>query len=237
MRDDEATPPRDPATGIESEPEPDPAPDVVVFDIGEVVIDETRVWSIWAELTGVSPLTFAAVLGAAVVQGQSIRETFAHLVPNIDPDALEDEHERRYGGFGPEDVYPDVRPCLVELAAQGFRVILAGNQPRRRGPQLDGLDLPCELALTSEELGVAKPDIGFFTAVLARIGVEDPSRVLYVGDRVDNDVLAAGAAGMRTCWLRRGPWGVLQELPDDVEADLVLEGLGELPVLLTTWRG
>ena len=53
---------------------------------------------------------------------------------------------------------------------------------------------------------------------------------------VDNDVLPASTYGMRTCWLRRGPWGQLQDLPDDVEADLVLEGLGELPLLLQEWR-
>jgi hypothetical protein len=46
------------------------APDVVVLDIGEVVIDETRVWSVWAELLGVSPATLMAVLGAAVVAGR-----------------------------------------------------------------------------------------------------------------------------------------------------------------------
>ena len=63
------------------------------------------------------------------------------------------------------------------------------------------------------------------------------SSVLYVGDRIDNDVLPAAAAGMRTCWLRRGPWGVLQDLPDGAEPpDLDLEGLGELPVLLADWR-
>lgn len=226
----------DTPTSDEHEDVPQTVPDVVVFDIGEVVIDETRVWQVWAELTGVSPLTFAAVLGAAVAQGRGVRDAFAHLVPNIDPEALEDEHEHRYGGFEPHDVYDDVRPCLADLAAQGLRVVLAGNQPRRRGPQLERLELPCEVVLTSEELGVDKPDPAFFTAVLERIGVEDPARVLYVGDRVDNDVLAAGAVGMRTCWLQRGPWGVLQALPDDVEPDLVLEGLGELAVLLATWR-
>jgi hypothetical protein len=46
-----------------------------------------------------------------------------------------------------------------------------------------------------------------------------------------------GGAGLRTCWLRRGPWGHLQELPEDVQPDLVLEGLGELALLLDGWRG
>jgi FMN phosphatase YigB (HAD superfamily) len=90
--------------------------------------------------------------------------------------------------------------------------------------------------VTSDELGVEKPDPAFFAAVLDRLGIDDPSRVLYVGDRVDNDVLPAVAAGMATCWVTRGPWGQLQELPEDVEPDLVLEGLGELPELLAAWH-
>lgn len=214
-----------------------PAPAVVVFDVGEVLIDETRVWAIWAGLLGVSPLTFAAVLGAAISQGGDQREVFAHVAPNIDADELEEEHEQRYGGFQDQDVYPDARGCLAELRDLGFQVAIVGNQPGRRAAQLQALDLAHDHLATSEDLGVEKPDAGFFQAVLALTGSDDPARVLYVGDRTDNDIAPAAAAGMRTCWLRRGPWGHLQDLPDGVEADLVLEGLAELPVLLSTWRG
>jgi len=212
------------------------APDVVVLDIGEIVIDETRVWTVWAELLGVSPATLMAVLGAAVSQGGDHTDAFPHVAPNVDWSALEDEHEVRYGGFSGDDVYPDVVPALSALRAAGRRVVLAGNQPERRAAQLRALALPVDDLMTSEELGAEKPDAAFFAAVLARIGVEDPARVLYVGDRVDNDVLPAGAAGMATCWVTRGPWGQLQELPDDVEPDMVLEGLGELPELLAAWH-
>ena len=212
------------------------APGTVVFDIGEVLIDETRVWSVWAELLGVSPLTFGAVLGAAIVQGEDHHGVFPHLAPNLDWPELEDEHERRYGGFRDEDLYPDVRSCLTELRSLGFRIVLAGNQPQRRAEQLRALELPHDHLATSDELGAEKPATAFFTAVQELAGVIEPLEILYVGDRVDNDILPAAGFGMRTCWLRRGPWGQLQELPDDVEADLVLEGLGELPLLLSQWR-
>ncbi len=212
-----------------------PAPSAVVFDIGEVLIDETRVWATWAELAGVSPLTFAAVLGAAIVQGEDHRAVLPHVAPNLDWESLEDEHERRYGGFRDEDLYPDARPCLTSLREAGFRVLLAGNQPARRTVQLAALSLPVAGLATSDELGAEKPAPAFFEAV-RRLAEVPAAEILYVGDRVDNDVLPAGLAGMRTCWLRRGPWGQLQELPDHVEADLVLEGLGELPQLLADWR-
>lgn len=218
-------------------PDPDgPAPRIVAFDIGEVLIDESRVWAVWAQLLGVSPLTFAAVLGAAIVQGRDHRVVFPHLAPNVDWEDFEDEHERRYGGFHEDDLYPDVRPCLAELQNLGFVVVLAGNQPARRTAQLLELAIPHDLLAVSEELGAEKPDAGFFAAMMRRLDTDDPADVIYVGDRVDNDVLPAADFGMRTCWLRRGPWGHLQDLPENVQPDLVLEGLGELPLLLSHWR-
>lgn len=226
------------AVDATSEPDPDgPAPSVVVFDIGEVLIDETRVWATWAELLGVSPLTFAAVLGAAISQGEGHEAVFDHLAPNFDGADLAEEHERRYGGFQEDDLYPDARPCLDELRSLGFSVVLAGNQPAIRAEQLHALGLAQDALATSEELGSEKPDPGFFTAVLDLAGRTEPSEVLYVGDRIDNDVIPALAAGMRACWLQRGPWAHLQAPPEDLEPDLVLEGLGELPVLLAQWRG
>lgn len=213
-----------------------PAPAIVVFDIGEVIIDETRVWGIWADILGVSRFTFAAVLGAAIAQGEDHELVFPHVAPNTEWREFEGEHERRYGGFSEEDVYSDVRMCLEELQAMDVRVGIAGNQPARRRQQLLDLGLPHDVLATSDDLLAEKPTEDFFRAVMKLVGASQPSEVLYVGDRVDNDVLPAMAFGMRTCWLRRGPWGQLQELPDDVEPDLVLDGLGELPLLLQGWR-
>ncbi len=228
-----------PPTADTTTPEgPETAPTTVVFDIGEVLIDETRVWAVWAEIVGVSPLTFAAVLGAAIVQGESSDAVFGHLAPNLERREFEPEHERRYGGFREDDLYPDVRGCLEDLTGAGFDVVIAGNQPARRQAQLEQLHLPHRAMAMSEALGVEKPDPAFFDHVQELTGSSEASQLLYVGDRIDNDVMVAAARGWRTCWLRRGPWGQLQDLPDDAEEpDLVLEGLGELATLLQTWRG
>jgi HAD superfamily hydrolase (TIGR01549 family) len=218
-------------------PQPDgPAPSIVVFDIGEVLVDETRVWAVWASVLGVSPLTLGAVLGAAIAQGLDHTAAFPFVAPNVDWEQFEDEHERRYGGFREQDLYGDVRGCLEELRALGFTIVLAGNQPARRTEQLRALGLPADHLVVSADLGAEKPDSTFFTALLDLVDTSDPADVLYVGDRVDNDIVPAVTMGMRTCWLRRGPWGRLQDLPDGVEPDLVLEGLGELALLLEGWR-
>ena len=213
-----------------------PAPNTVVLDVGEVLIDETRVWGIWADILGVSRFTFAAVLGAAIAQGEDHEVVFPHVAPNTQWHEFIGEHERRYGGFAEQDLYPDVRLCLAELQAMDVRIGIVGNQPARRRDQLLALGLPHDVLATSDDLGAAKPDPDFFAAVQRLVGASTPGQVLYVGDRVDNDVVPAALYGMRTCWLRRGPWGQLQELPDDLTPDLVLEGLGELPLLLHGWR-
>lgn len=233
-----------------------PAPTIVVFDVGEVLIDETRVWGVWADILGVSPLSFAAVLGAAIVQGLDYPDAFAEVAPNIDWQAFTDEHERRYGGFQDQDLYPDVRPCLQELRDAGVGVVIAGNQPAHRTAQLRALSLPATLIATSDDIGEEKPDPAFFDGVMELAGTDDPAAILYVGDRIDNDVGPAAAHGMRTCWLRRGPWGLLQDVDEPVSSDpldlsgnqarnrdlvpdlvpdLVLEGLGELPTLVQSW--
>jgi FMN phosphatase YigB (HAD superfamily) len=55
--------------------------------------------------------------------------------------------------------------------------------------------------------------------------VASPGEVAYVGDRVDNDVLPALAAGLVPVHVRRGPWGRLQRAPDSVPG---IDSLAEL---------
>jgi FMN phosphatase YigB (HAD superfamily) len=57
--------------------------------------------------------------------------------------------------------------------------------------------------------------------------------VLYVGDRLDNDIRPAQAAGMATALLRRGPWGHILDDPAVSGRCLFrLRSLAELPDLV-----
>ena len=38
----------------------------VVFDVGETLIDESRLWGAWAEWLGVPPFTFFVALGTVI---------------------------------------------------------------------------------------------------------------------------------------------------------------------------
>ena len=80
------------------------------------------------------------------------------------------------------------------------------NQPAGTEAALGRLGLPVDFIASSARWGVEKPSPAFFDRVSAEVGLR-PEQVAYVGDRLDNDVLPAKAAGMFAVFVRRGPWG------------------------------
>ncbi len=200
----------------------------VVFDVGETLVDETRVWSTWADVVGIPRLTFMAVLGAVIARGGGHQEVFRELgLPHWEH--YRDELEASYGPIRDDDLYPDVRPALTAISVLGYRIAVFGNQPARRTADLRALDLPVEVIAMSDEMGVAKPAPEYFARVLELLDDPDAAAVVHVGDRVDNDVLPAAAAGLGSVWIRRGPWGKIQRLPDGFDPPLVIDALVELP--------
>jgi HAD superfamily hydrolase (TIGR01662 family) len=127
------------------------------------------------------------------------------------------------------DLYDDALPALQQLREAGYRLAVFGNQPRSVEDFMAAL--PVDRAATSEGWGVSKPDPRFFNRVAAELAVP-AVEVAYVGDRVDNDVLPARAAGMRAVHIRRGPWGVLAPESSAASADARIESLLELPEVL-----
>lgn len=198
----------------------------VCLDVGETLIDETRVWSTWALAVGVPPLTLHAAVGAAIARGGFDHDAFALLGIDGWRERVA-EVERRCGPFRAADLYPDALPALRGLQAAGYRVAVVGNQPARRAAELEALGVDVEVMAMSEALGAAKPDQAFFDRALDLLGLPDRAAVAYVGDRVDNDVRPAAEAGLRAVWLQRGPWGTLQA-DSGRHATLVVGSLAEL---------
>ena len=85
------------------------------------------------------------------------------------------------------------------------------------GELVDGIFL-------SEELGVGKPNAGFFMKVFEKIQPEDLSEVLIVGDSLTSDIQGGMNAGIRTCWYN--PDG--RPLPEGYRADMIISDLHEL---------
>jgi FMN phosphatase YigB (HAD superfamily) len=212
----------------------------VVFDVGETIVDETRAWSAWADWLGIPRLTFLAVCGAVIASGNpDHREPFRIFRPGLDLRA--ELGKREAAGVGDritrDDLYPDAVPCLRALHDAGYRVGVVGNQPARAEAALSGLGLPIDLLGTSAAWGVEKPDPRFFARIASELDLP-PAEIAYVGDRLDNDIRPAAAAGMQAIFIRRGPWAWIQSPTDDPpEAALTVNSLAELPEALSGLRG
>ena len=202
----------------------------VVFDVGEVLIDETTEYGNWADWLGVPRHTFSAMFGAVIARGEDYRQVFQHFRPGFD---LAAERQKRLDAglgefFNARDLYPDVRPCMEELKAGGYTVGIAGNQTARAGRLIRELKLPADFIVTSDDLGVEKPDVAFFEQLIERHELA-PGATAYVGDRYENDILPAQKAGMYGVLLRRGPWGFVNEQhPDAIHAAARITSLDEL---------
>lgn len=115
----------------------------------------------------------------------------------------------------------------------GIWLGVAGNQTSRAGELLRNLDLPTNLIATSADWDAAKPNAEFFDALLQAVPYGS-GEIVYVGDRLDNDLKPAKAAGMRTAFIRRGPWGHIWDHHPDMRsaADWRMESLAELPEIV-----
>jgi HAD superfamily hydrolase (TIGR01549 family) len=206
----------------------------VCFDVGETLIDETRHWIEWADFLGVPAMTLFTAIGVVMERGQSLRRVFEIFKPGMDPNTarkLRAEQGWSYN-FTPRDLYADAVPCLTALRDQGYKVLIAGNQPLEAEAALARLDLPADVIASSAGWGVSKPDPRFFAKVIEAAG-EPPASIAYVGDRLDNDVLPSLEAGMVSVFVRRGPWGWMHaERPEIERAHIRLDSLLDLPARL-----
>ncbi len=186
----------------------------VVFDVGETLVDETGLWERAADLAGVPRFTLMGVVGGLAARGEHHARVWELLGV-----------EQPASAWRSAELYPDAFPCLERLRARGLAVGAVGNTPA----ETEELLRPhVDFVGSSARWGVEKPEPEFFARVAAEAGVP-PAQVAYVGDRVDNDVRPALAAGMTAVHVRRGPWGILHEPPGEA---LRIESLDELPEAL-----
>lgn len=208
--------------------------EAVWSDVGEVLVNETREYGTWADWLGIPRHTFSAVFGAVIAAGHDYRETFQVFRPGFD---LAEERERRAQagqaeGFGEDDLYPDVRPTLAAIRDMGIAVGVAGNQTARAERILRDLQLPIDALGTSDSWSVEKPSPAFFERLVTEAGVP-ADRILYLGDRLDNDIAPALEVGLQTALIRRGPWGrLLRDENLEARCLFILDDLTELPRLI-----
>jgi HAD superfamily hydrolase (TIGR01549 family) len=143
------------------------------------------------------------------------------------------ERGRELWTYPPSALQPDVRPALEALAAE-YRLGVLANQERwiRDTMARDGIDRFFDVWAVSGELGVEKPDPGIFEHALNEAGVP-AERCAMVGDRLDNDILAAKRHGMRGVWMLRGEAPPAPTEDQLARVDAAVRALDELPAALS----
>ena len=111
-------------------------------------------------------------------------------------------------------------------------VIVTNNVTSEQRLKLDrcGLRPYVDALITSEDVGVTKPDARIFETALAAAGVT-PAEAVMLGDSWLTDVAGARASGVRAVWLNRAG-----AVAPDSSAGAAVAEIQSLEPLADVWR-
>jgi len=170
-------------------------------------------------------------------QSATVADLFEEAGLDHDPELLQG-----YYDFWEPHTYtdPSVRPTWEALRADGIKIGVLSNTiwPRawhERIFERDGvLDLVDGDVYTSE-IPWTKPSPHAFRAAMDAVGVSDPARCVYVGDRLFDDVWGAQQAGLRAVHVPHSAIPAAQVGHTEGTPDGVVTRLTDLPGLLSSW--
>lgn len=148
-------------------------------------------------------------------------------------DDLDGCFEELFAHFGRAEswkCYAEVEETLQELSARGYDLMLASNFDRRlhaicQGhPELSGFSTK----IISSEVGMPKPDPGFYRAMMDRSGFES-HELFMVGDDWVNDIRGPLEMGIQAIYLDRSQAEPVAEKDDVTVISSLAELLGLLP--------
>jgi polyol permease family/HAD superfamily hydrolase (TIGR01549 family) len=216
--------------------------DLIFFDLGGTIYDDdcyTR-----ALLRAVQELNpqvqegdFWEVVDAQLGRAGSLRTELARrFVPGGDRQRL-NALARQYWEYPSSALYPDAKPTLMALASRYKLGIVADSPPSAmESLRRDGLADLFTVVAISDIVGVEKPDLRLYRYALEKAAIP-ASRVVHVGNRLDNDVRPAQRLGIRTVWLLRGEVPPAPTLEQLAEPDVVITSLLGLPSALARLVG
>lgn len=218
---------------------------VIFFDIDDTLLDHTSAeehaaQQFYAHFRHQLPHTgpdFAALwkqgaaqhMAAFLTGAISFTEQRRHRIRAVFPVPLEDHEADRlfriYLAYYEQSwsAFPDVLPCLDRLTVHTLGILSNGNaQQQRKKLESLGIAARFSVVVTSEAVGVAKPDPRIFT-LACHAAAAHPTQCVYVGDRLETDARAAHRAGWTGIWLHRT---ASEMVPSDV---IGIPDLGALP--------
>jgi putative hydrolase of the HAD superfamily len=167
-------------------------------------------------------------------QSGTLDDLFAEAGLDHDPELL-----TAYREFWEPHTYtdPDVRPTFEALRSAGLRIGVLSNTIWPRAWHVgfferDGVYDLIDGDVYTSEIPWTKPSPRAFASAMEAVGVADPGRCVYVGDRLYDDIWGAQQAGMRAVHIP------LSTIPSDQLGDHqgtpdgVVERLVDLPDLI-----
>lgn len=192
----------------------------IFFDIGSTLVDESECYRLRCR---------EAVAGTTVSA-----ENFWEKVIGFSKQNLKGDHAAaRYYGIeltpwhtDAERPYADAEPVLKQLSVKGYRLGVIANQSPETKDRLSGWGLLkyFDIVLASAEEGISKPDVEIFHRALTAANCS-PDKAVMVGDRLDNDIVPAKKAGMKTVWVKQGLGGLASPVHMFEQADYEAEDL------------
>ena len=221
--------------------------DAVLFDWGGTLTPWHTIdaFECWFSVTGDEAQT-RAVLAAEAAAWRAVHDDHrsAHIDAILAEAALElsDVQRRAYYAWWDAHSYTD--PAVVEvftaLRARGLKVGVLSNTvwpavEHERIFARDGVDQLIDGAVYSSEIGRIKPHADAFRAALDAVGVSDPTRAVYVGDRLYEDVWGANQLGMRAVLIPHSDIPEVQRTGIEGVPDAVIQHLTDLVPLVDGW--
>ncbi|KQW53872.1 haloacid dehalogenase [Nocardioides sp. Root1257] len=170
-------------------------------------------------------------------QSATVADLFTEAGLEHDPDLL----TAYYEFWEPHTLTdPEVGPLFDALRTRGVKVGVLSNTiwPRawhegffRRDGVLDRIDGD----VYTSEIAWTKPSPHAFRAAMDAVGASDPSRCVYVGDRLFDDVWGAQNAGLRAIHVPHSVIPSAQVGHSEGTPDAVVHALSEIPALVDAW--
>lgn len=157
-------------------------------------------------------------------------------------DELTEAERREYYRWWDVHSYTDpaVPALFTDLRARGLKVGILSNTvwPALEHQRIFARDEISHLLdgeVYSSEIEWTKPHPEAFRAALDAVGVSEPSRAVYVGDRLFEDVYGANQVGMRSVFIPHSDIPAHQQTGVEGTPDAVVRELSELVAVIDSW--
>jgi len=136
------------------------------------------------------------------------------------------------------NVYEDVKPCLMKLKEFDIRTaIISDGLPKKQYEKILRLNIDdlIDLVVISDQFGIRKPNPKLFEFCLRKFGVKG-EETIYIGDRLEKDIVPARKNGINTVYIHRGgKYDYLKpeiEKSVDIKPDYEINDLNEIFLII-----